>query len=110
MVCHLLRVPELPSDDHVTPTIALFAALANSLRLKVLIALGRLGPMSAGEIQAIVCAEQSAVSHQLAVLRKGRLVTSERDGRRRIYRLVDHHVSHIVEDALIHANEHREVV
>jgi DNA-binding transcriptional ArsR family regulator len=95
----------MPADSSIEPAIALFAALANPLRLKVLIALGRLGPMSAGEIQAIVGAEQSAVSHQLAALRRSRLVSSERNGRQRIYQLVDHHVSHIVEDALEHANE-----
>lgn len=97
----------LPSDRAIEPAIALFQALANPLRLKVLIALGRSGSMSAGDLQKVVGAEQSAVSHQLAALRRSRLVSSERSGRNMIYQLVDDHVSRIVEDALAHANEER---
>jgi DNA-binding transcriptional ArsR family regulator len=33
------------------------------------------------------------------------LVISERRGRRVLYRLADHHVAHIVEDAIAHARE-----
>lgn len=63
--------------------------------------------MSAGELQEKVGAEQSAVSHQLATLRRTRLVAVRRDGRRMMYSLLDDHVAHIVEDALKHANETR---
>ena len=38
-------------------------------------------------------------------IRRARLVTAERQGRRNIYRLADRHVAHIVEDALAHAAE-----
>lgn len=95
----------LPPERELEPTVALFSALANPLRLKLLFALGRIGPLSAGSLQRIVRAEQSAVSHQLAALRHSRLVRAERDGRSMIYELVDDHVTHIIEDALKHANE-----
>lgn len=96
---------QLPPKRELAPTVALFSALANPLRLKLLFALSRLGPMSAGSLQRIVRAEQSAVSHQLAALRRSRLVRADRDGRSMIYELVDDHVAHIIEDALKHANE-----
>lgn len=99
------RREKLPRPAEVVATVELFAALANPLRLRLLIALSRRGPLSAGELQDIVGGEQSAVSHQLAALRRRRLVASRPDGRRRVYRLVDHHVAHIVEDGLKHANE-----
>jgi DNA-binding transcriptional ArsR family regulator len=46
--------------------------------------------------------EQSAVSHQLRVLREHRLVTVERDGRTRVYALYDEDVVALVEGALRH--------
>lgn len=94
-----------PTQAQVQKAVELLAALAHPLRLPLLLALSRCGQMSAGELQEMVRGEQSAVSHQLAALRRNDLVTAERDGRRMIYSLADEHVAHIVEDALEHANE-----
>ena len=99
------RRGKLPPGAAVVRTVGLLSALANPLRLRLLLALARFGRLSAGELQQIAAAEQTAVSHQLATLRRHRLVAAERDGRRMIYVLVDDHVAHIVEDALQHANE-----
>lgn len=101
------RRTRLPSVDRLAPTVALFATLANTLRLQLLLALSRRDELSAGELEAAVGAEQSAVSHQLATLRRSRLVAARREGRRMMYSLLDDHVAHIVEDALMHANEGR---
>ena len=49
--------------------------------------------------------EQSAVSHQLRVLREHRLVTVERDGRSRVYTLYDDDVVALVEGALRHVEQ-----
>jgi DNA-binding transcriptional ArsR family regulator len=45
------------------------------------------GPLAVGEITALLGMEQSAVSHQLRVLREAELVRVERDGKRRLYAL-----------------------
>jgi len=45
------------------------------------------------------------MSHHLRVLRDARLVRTERRGKHVIYRLHDHHVAHIVEDAISHVIE-----
>lgn len=45
------------------------------------------GPLAVGEITALLGMEQSAVSHQLRVLREAELVRVERDGKRRVYTL-----------------------
>ncbi len=95
----------LPVADELEAASALFAAMAHPARLLALVALGRRGPMSAGDLAAITGLEQSAMSHQLRALRRARLILDERRGRRVIYRLADHHVSHLVEDALAHAAE-----
>ena len=99
------RRGSFPDEDELAATVDLFVALANPTRLKLLVALGRTGPMTAGALQELVGGEQSAVSHQLAALRRARLVEVEPHGRQRIYRLLDDHVAHIVDDALRHASE-----
>jgi DNA-binding transcriptional ArsR family regulator len=49
--------------------------------------------------------EQSAISHQLRVLRDHSLVRVNRQGRRRVYELYDEHVAALVDDALRHVEE-----
>jgi len=79
--------------------------MAHPVRVRVLLALSRLGPQAVGELQSLLGVEQSALSHQLRTLRDAHLVVGERAGKRVIYRLTDHHVAHIVEDALTHSLE-----
>ena len=43
------------------------------------------GPLAVGQIAGLLSMEQSAVSHQLRVLREAGLVTAERRGKRRLY-------------------------
>ena len=45
------------------------------------------GPLAVGEITALLGMEQSAVSHQLRVLREAELVRAERHGKRRLYKI-----------------------
>lgn len=95
----------LPVQAEVDAAVVLFAALAHPIRLTALLALTRQGPLTVGELMAVADSEQSAMSHQLRVLRDSRLVVAERDGRRVRYRLHDAHLAHIVEDAVAHASE-----
>jgi DNA-binding transcriptional ArsR family regulator len=57
------------------------------------------------ELVAAVDLEQSAVSHQLRLLRQQRLVSVRRDGRRAYYRLHDHHLPDLL-SAMRHHHEH----
>jgi DNA-binding transcriptional ArsR family regulator len=79
---------------------AMFAMSAPS-RVRILACL-RAGPCAVNEISEAIAMEQSAVSHQLRVLRDNRLVTVERQGRRRVYALHDEHVADLVDSALGH--------
>ena len=101
----MMMTRPLPPPDAVSATVALLSAMAHPARLRVLVALSRLGPRSVGELQALVGIEQSALSHQLRTLRDAGLVAREVRGRLRVYRLDDQHVAHVVEDALSHAIE-----
>lgn len=76
-------------------------ALATPSRVRIL---GRLreSPCSVGELANAVRMEQSAVSHQLRILRHLGLVIGERSGRRVIYALHDSHVADLLDQAVFH--------
>ena len=59
------------------------------------------GPHSVSDLMEALGMEQSAVSHQLRVLREHNLVRAEKVGRRRLYALYDEDVA-----ALLHAGLH----
>ena len=48
---------------------------------------------------------QSAISHQLRVLKQARLVKARRDGKNTFYSLDDEHVKRIIEQVMIHISE-----
>jgi DNA-binding transcriptional ArsR family regulator len=52
--------------------------------------------------------EQSALSHQLRILREHGLIANERHGRRRIYSLEDEHVADFFQAALRHVGQGHE--
>lgn len=76
-------------------------ALATSSRVRIL---GRLreSACAVGELAAAVDMEQSAVSHQLRILRHLGLVIGERRGRRVVYALHDSHVADLLDQAVFH--------
>ena len=83
----------------------LFAALSHPARLHIVALLTESSPQTASELQAQVGLERTSLSHQLRVLRDARLVKRTRDGRTQRYELADHHVAHIVTDAIKHVSE-----
>ncbi len=99
------QVGRLPDDEAHRGALALFTAMAHEGRLRALVALARIGPLSAGALAEHCRMEQTAMSHQLRILREAHLVTTERDGKSVIYALADRHIAHLVEDALVHAGE-----
>jgi ArsR family transcriptional regulator, nickel/cobalt-responsive transcriptional repressor len=76
-------------------------ALSTPSRLQILVCL-RVAPRTVSEIVDAVDMEQSAVSHQLRVLREHAVVTVRRIGRTRQYALRDVHVGSLIDDALAH--------
>lgn len=76
-------------------------ALATPSRVLILARL-RERPYSVSELVAAVGMEQSAVSHQLRLLRDSGLVVGQREGRRVLYSLHDHHVAWLIDQAVGH--------
>jgi DNA-binding transcriptional ArsR family regulator len=79
-------------------------ALSTPSRLQILVCL-RDGPRTVSEIVDAVGMEQSAVSHQLRVLRDHSVLKVERSGRSRHYSLRDSYVGALLDDALKHIGE-----
>src|SRR5690348_2155047 len=98
---------KLPTALHFSRTASLFSAFSNEARLRVLVALSRVGPLPVGELVPIAGIEQTALSHQLRILRTANLVTASRRGKQVVYELVDDHISCILDDGLDHAAEER---
>ncbi len=95
------------SDEALERTVGLFSACAHPARLTVLLLLAEGQARSVSELQEATGLSQTATSHQLRVLRDAHLVTATKVGRRVLYELADHHVAHIVKDAVVHAGEGR---
>ena len=105
---HLDRVvtalDQAPSPGTLAELGELFKVFADPGRLRILAALGG-GELCVGHLVAAVGMSQSAVSHQLALLRKARLVRSRRIGKEVYYALDDLHVGAILAVGLDHVGE-----
>jgi DNA-binding transcriptional ArsR family regulator len=94
------------SRAKVTPDVAVrvadaMQALSTPSRVLILAQL-REAPHSVSELVSAVGMEQSAVSHQLRLLRDIGLVVGERQGRRVVYSLYDVHVAELIDQAVGH--------
>jgi len=82
-----------------------FGALGDPSRLRIVAVLAA-GELCVCDLAATVGLSESAVSHQLRILRQLGLVRARRDGRRAYYTLDDEHVSTLVAQAVEHV-QHR---
>lgn len=90
-----------PGTDHTWQLDRLRAAVAEHGLLVRTTDCGR-DVITAAHLDTAVGMEQSAVSHQLRLLRTLGLVTGRRDGRRIVYRLHDDHVAQLLDQAVHH--------
>ena len=81
-----------------------FKTFGDPTRVRILWALS-VGEMCVGHLAELLQMEQSAVSHQLRVLRQAHLVRFRKEGRSAVYALDDDHVQHILQLGLSHVEE-----
>ncbi|HEX2863252.1 MAG TPA: metalloregulator ArsR/SmtB family transcription factor [Deinococcales bacterium] len=82
----------------------LLKAVADPTRLCILAALAAT-ELCVCDLASIAGTSQSAVSHQLRLLREQRLVAHRKEGRVVYYRLLDAHVTALIQSAVEHAQE-----
>lgn len=82
----------------------LFKAMGDSNRLRILWALGG-GEMCVCDLAALLAMSESAVSHQLRLLRQMALVDNRRQGQVLYYRLNDDHIHTLIHICLEHIRE-----
>lgn len=82
----------------------LFKVFGDTTRIKILYVLFQ-EELCVYDIAEKLSMTQSAISHQLKVLRQAKLVKSRRDGKQILYSLDDEHVAHIIDCGMEHINE-----
>lgn len=102
------QVPPAPPQEPRTLTAAgdLLRALAAPVRIAIVLQL-RVSERCVHELVDALGVTQPLISQHLRVLKAAGVVHGERHGREVVYRLVDEHLSHIVVDAVAHAEELR---
>jgi ArsR family transcriptional regulator len=95
---------QLLGEGSVAALAETFRALGDTTRVRVLDALSR-AELCVQDLADLLGLTQSAVSHQLRLLRAMRLVRTRRDGRLVYYSLDDDHIVKLFEQGLEHVEE-----
>jgi len=92
------------SEDELSDLAELFKIFGDSTRIKILYDLLE-GEKNVSEICEDLEMNQSAISHQLKILKTSKLIKSRRDGKAMIYSLADDHVKVIIAMGKEHVEE-----
>ncbi len=95
---------EMPSDALLSDLGDLFKVFGDTTRIKILYSLFE-SELCVCAIAELLGMEQSAISHQLRVLKNAKLVTSRREGKTVFYSLADDHVNLIIAQGYNHITE-----
>jgi len=101
----LARVREkMPNEEPIYEVSELFKVFGDSTRARIICALN-IEEMCVCDLAVLLNMTQSAISHQLSVLKKNKLVKSRREGKTIFYSLADGHVRTILNQGMEHINE-----
>lgn len=92
------------SPEHVQSVADIFRVLGDPTRVRILDSLGT-GELCVNDLAAKVGISESAVSHQLRLLRTLRLVRVRREGRLAFYAVDDQHILELLNQARTHVQE-----
>lgn len=101
---HASGIESMPEEELLYDLADLFKVFSDTTRIKILYALMN-NELSVNEVAEAAGASQSAVSHQLRILKQAHLVKFRRDGRSICYSLADDHVLTILDQGLSHICE-----
>lgn len=94
----------MPDDEKLFDLAELFKVFGDSTRIRIMCALMP-GEMCVCDISELLGVTQSAISHQLRLLKTHRLVRSRREGKSVFYSLDDNHISSVLCQGLEHVDE-----
>lgn len=97
-------INELPDDELIADMSDMFKIFGDQTRVKILMALES-GELCVCDIAAVMNMSQSAISHQLRVLKQSNIVKTRREGKVVYYSISDDHVKEIFDIAMVHVQE-----
>ena len=97
-------IADMPQDETLYDLAELFKVFGDSTRIKILYALFEAG-LCVCDIAQLFHITQTAVSHQLRVLKTNKLVKCRREGKNAFYSLADDHVRSIINQGIEHVEE-----
>ena len=95
---------KMPMEDELYELADLFKVFGDSTRIKLLYVLYE-NEMCVYDIATLLNMTQSAISHQLRVLKQNRLVKYRKEGKTALYTLADEHVFTILSQGMEHVEE-----
>ena len=95
---------DMPEEEVLYDLAELFKVFGDTTRIKILYTLFE-SEMCVCDIAEVLNMTQSAISHQLKVLKQAKLVKNRRDGKQIIYSLDDGHIANIITMGIEHIME-----
>ena len=95
---------EMPREEQLYDLAELFKVFGDTTRIRILYALFE-AELCVCDMARLLSMTQSAVSHQLRVLKSARLVKPRREGKTVFYALADDHVRRIIAQGMEHVEE-----
>ena len=95
---------KMPDEDELYDLAEIFKVFGDSTRIKILYVLFE-QEMCVCDIAQLLNMNQSAISHQLRILKQNRLVKNRREGKAVFYSLADSHVKTILSQGMDHISE-----
>lgn len=94
----------IKNEKYILEASEIFKILSDPTRLKIVLALAKV-ELCVCDIAALLNLTESAISHQLRLLKNSRIVKHRRDGKMAYYTLDDEHIEDLIKAALQHTTE-----
>ena len=94
----------MPSEEKIQNLVDFYKVFGDVTRVKILCVLFQ-SELCVCDLAEVLGMTQSAVSHQLRVLKQAKLVKNRRDGKIVYYSLADAHIQSILNQGMEHINE-----
>ena len=95
---------KIPEEELLYDLADLFKIFGDTTRIKILYTL-RESELCVGDLAKLLKMNQSAISHQLKILKQSKLVKFRREGKTMFYSLADSHVVTIIDQGMDHLSE-----